>query len=241
MRIDIWSDIVCPFCYLGKERLTRALAAWEHGDEVAIVWHSFELDPSAPRERAESMAEHLAAKYGMSVQQAEESQRSLAEQFAVAGLTFAWERARTGNTFDAHRVVHLAAEQGRAAEVVERLMRGYFSEGAAIGDAAVVTALATEAGLDAAEVERVLASDAYADAVRADEAQATQLGARGVPFFVLDGRLGLSGAQPVEVFSQALEEAWSTREVVLKPVAGDPDAAACEPGGACALPPTGGR
>lgn len=236
MRIDIWSDIVCPFCYLGKQRLEAALTTWRHADQVEIAWHSFELDPTAPQHLDESLAEHIASKYSTSLAQSEASQRGIADQFAEFGLTFDWAQARPGNTFAAHRVIHRAAEQGLGVAVMERLMRGYFSEGAAIGDPEVVVGLAVEAGLDEDVARHVVDSEAYATAVREDEATAAQLGIRGVPFFVFDGRLGLSGAQPVDVFTQALNQAWSTREGALQTLSGDPDAAACDSDGACEVP-----
>lgn len=231
MRIDIWSDVVCPFCYLGKQRLNQALSTWSHAGAVDIVWHSFELDPGAPAQLDEGLAEHIATKYRTSLSQAEAAQAGIAEQFAATGLTFDWRSARPGNTFNAHRVFHLAVEHGLGEQVMAALMRGYFSEGAAIGDPQTVAGLAISAGLDADDVRRVLESDAYADDVRADEATAREIGITGVPFFVLDGRLAVSGAQPVEVFTQALNQAWDTREVPLVTFAGADDAEACGPDG----------
>lgn len=231
MRIDLWSDVVCPFCALGEQRLEQALDAWPHADAVEIVWHSFELDPTAPAAMTESLTEHIAGKYGTTHAQAEASQQAIAAQFDAAGLAFDWHAAKPGNTFDAHRVFHYARTQGLGEPVMRALMRGYFAEGAAIGDPEVVARIAVAAGLDAEGVSTVLASDAYADAVRADEAVARQLGITGVPFFVFDERLGLSGAQPVEVFTRALDQAWESREVVLESVAGAQDASACGPDG----------
>ncbi len=237
MKIDIWSDVVCPFCYLGKQRLDEALSQWPHAAEIEIVWHSFELDPQAPQRLSESLAEHIATKYGTSLQQSEASQRALAEQFSAVGLTFDWRSAQPGNTFNAHRVFHFAVEQGLGPEVMAEFMRGYFSQGAAIGDPQVVAELAIRAGLDADQVRSVLESDAYADNVRADETLARQIGISGVPFFVFDERLAVSGAQPAEVFTQALNQAWDSRTVTLQTVAGAAEASACGPEG-CAQPTT---
>ncbi|MFV0427820.1 MAG: DsbA family oxidoreductase [Arachnia sp.] len=238
MRIDIWSDVVCPFCYLGKQRLDAALRQWQHADAVEIVWHSFELDPHASRESSESLAEHIATKYGTSLAQSEASQEALAEQFAAeGGLRFNWRTAKPGNTFDAHRVFHYAVEQGVGEVVMGALMRAYFSEGAPVADRASVARVAAEAGLDAEAVAHVLDSEAYAAAVRDDEAQAREIGISGVPFFVFDGRLAVSGAQPTEVFLQALTQAWETRKPQLMSVGGADQAPSCGPDG-CETPTT---
>lgn len=208
MKIDIWSDIVCPFCYIGKRHLELALAKFPHRDDVQIVWHSFELDPSAPAELPEGLVEHIAHKYGMSEAQSIASQEDIAARAAAVGLDFEWRKAIPGNTFDAHRLVHLAATHGLADAAHERFMRAYFSEGRRVGDPDVLVDLATEIGLDEAEVREVLGGDRFAEDVRADEAQAQAYGISGVPFFVLDGLYGVSGAQPVELFDQALQQVW---------------------------------
>jgi len=208
LTVEIWSDVVCPWCYVGKRRFEKALAAFEHRDEVAVVWRSFELDPHAPREREGSSAEHLARKYGMTVEQAERTNAQMTALAAGEGLEYHLDRTCGGNSFDAHRLVHLAAEHGLQDAMQERLMRAYFTEGEAIGDAGTLARLATELGLDPAPLAR---PDAYADAVRADEALAARIGIHGVPYFVLDRRYGVSGAQPSELLLQALEKAWEAR------------------------------
>lgn len=209
MRIDIWSDVVCPFCYIGKRHLEQALADFPHRDQFEVVWHSFELDPSVERTPSGTLAAKIAEKYGMSLAESEQMQQGVAERAAAVGLEFNWREAKYGNTFDAHRLLHLAAARGRSEVAHERLLRGYFTEGVQIGDPAELLRLAVEIGLDEAEARQVLESDEYADAVRADQAQARSLGITGVPFFVLDGRLGVSGAQPTELFRQALDRAWA--------------------------------
>jgi predicted DsbA family dithiol-disulfide isomerase len=238
MRIDIWSDVVCPFCLLGKHRLDSALAEWEHADEVDVIWHSFELDPNAPRELGGNLVEKIAKKYGISEAQSRASQQDIARQFAAEGASFDWERAKPGNTFDAHRVFHLAVERGLGNEVMSRFMSAYFAEGASIGDPETVGRLAVEAGLDADEVQGVLSSDAYADAVRSDEAIAARIGVTGVPFFVFDERLAVSGAQPAELFTSALNQAWDTRVTVPEQFVGSADGtddgAICGPDGCSA-------
>jgi len=213
MKVEIWSDVVCPWCYIGKRRFEAALARFAHRDEVELVWRSFELDVSAAPSTAGqgTYAERLAAKYACSVPEAQAMVDTMTASAAQEGLDFRFDLARPGNTFDAHRLLHLALEHGRQDTLKERLDRATFTEGSPVSDHGALTALATEVGLHAAEVEAVLGSDRYADAVRADEAQARAYGISGVPFFVVDGRYGISGAQPGEVVLGALEQAWSER------------------------------
>jgi predicted DsbA family dithiol-disulfide isomerase len=219
VKIDIWSDIVCPFCYLGKRRLEAALGAFEHRDEIEVTWHSFELDRNAPAVSELPLVDLVAAKYGTSQGQAVAQHRSMAAAAADLGLEFNWEHARYGNTFDAHRVVHLAAEHGLADVAHERLMRAYFPDGLVVGDRDTLVGLATEIGLDESEVRSMLESDDFGNHVRSDEATAKMLGIDSVPFYVFDRKYGVAGAQPVEVFAQALETAWSTRHEQPEPVA----------------------
>src|SRR6266849_10013097 len=166
MKVEIWSDVVCPWCYIGKRRFEAALARFGHRDNVEVVWRSFELDPGAPARRTGDSAQRLADKYGMSRAQAVASQDRLTQMAAQEGLAFHFENAQSGNTFDAHRLLHLAAERGIQDEVKERLLRAYFSEGEPIGDRETLVRLAAEVGLAADEAETVLASDSYAEDVR---------------------------------------------------------------------------
>jgi len=231
LRIDIWSDIACPWCYIGKRRLEQALAGFPHAAEVEIVWRSFELDPSAPRVRdsTQSYAERLAAKYRTPVLQAQAMIDRMVETAAKDGLDFRFDRARSGNTFDAHRLLHLAHERGLQDALKERLFRAYLTEGQAIGEHDVLAQLAREVGLDDAEVREVLDGDRWAREVRADEALARELEISGVPFFVLGGQLGVSGAQPVEVLRGALDRAW--RELAAPAIETVAEGAACGPDG----------
>jgi len=208
MQVEIWSDVVCPWCYLGKRRFEKALESFAHRDEVEVVYRSFELDPSAPQEADMPTVQRLAAKYGMTVSGAEQAQRQMEQRAAGDGLTFRMDGLRSGNTRDAHRLLQLAKVSGRQAQLMERLHSAYFTEQDSIFDHAALTRLATEAGLDKSEVTQVLAGDDYADAVDADELIARQLGATGVPFFVIDRRYGVSGAQPAATLANALERAW---------------------------------
>ena len=210
MQVEIWSDVVCPWCAIGKARFEQALAGFPHREDVEVRWRSFELDAAAPPTTDGAYVERLAAKYGTSTAEAQSMIDRMTAQASGEGLTFRFDRARPGNTFDAHRLLHLAADRGVQHQLKDRLLSGYLSEGAAIGESPTLQRLAAEAGLDHGEVADVLAGEAYAEAVRADEEQATAFGIRGVPFFVFDRRLGVSGAQPAEVLGHALGEAWST-------------------------------
>ena len=209
LRIDVWSDIVCPWCAIGSRRLERALEQFPHRDQVEVFWHAFELDPSAARVAEGDHAGHLAAKYGRSRPQAEAMIQRVIDLAAQDGLALKLMDARAGNTFDAHRLLQLAAARGLEPAVRERFFRGYMTEGQPIGDPEVLARLATEAGLDADEVRAVLGSDDYAQDVRDDERAAAAIGIGGVPFFILGGHVGVSGAQPVDVFSRALEQSWT--------------------------------
>ncbi len=208
MHIEIWSDIACPWCYVGKRRFEAALAAFEHRDEVRVTWRSFELDPGAPAERPGDHTEHLASKYGTSVAQAQAMHDRMTETAAQEGLAFRFDLVRSGSTFDAHRLTHLAAAHGRQDAMEERLFRAYLTEGELVADPETLTRLGVEAGLPEDEVRDVVATQRFADEVRGDERTAASLGISAVPFFVADRALGASGAQPAEVLLSFLQEAW---------------------------------
>ena len=209
MKVEIWSDIACPWCYVGKRRLERALEQFEHRDSLDIVWRSFELDPSAPAVQPGRQSELLARKYRVSMEKAEAMNANMAAAGAQEGIDFRFDRVTVGNTFDAHRLIHFAAGEGKRAEMVERLFRAYFAEGAGLGGRETLVRLAEEVGLDPGAVHTALASGAFADEVRADEDRARSFGISGVPFFAIDERYGISGAQPPELLLQALQQAWS--------------------------------
>jgi len=231
LPVEIWSDIACPWCYVGKRRFEAALAGFAHRDEIEVTWRAFELDPSAPRilDASTTLAERLATKYRMPIERAEAMMRSTAETARADGLDLRFDRVRGGNTFDGHRVLHLARARGRADAAKERLMRGYFTDGETIGDPETLVRLATEAGLDADEVRTMLAGDAYRREVRAEQAEARALGISGVPCFVIDRRYGVSGAQPAETLRAALTQAWDERPAAAAEA--DPEAPACGPDG----------
>ncbi|GAA3857326.1 DsbA family oxidoreductase [Streptomyces sp. NPDC003631] len=236
MRVEIWSDIACPWCYVGKARFEKALGAFPHRDQVEVVHRSFELDPHRAKDDVQPVLTMLAKKYGMSEAQAQAGEKNLGTQAAAEGLDYRTQGRDHGNTFDMHRLLHFAKEQGRQDRLIQILYRANFAEERSLfteGDERLVE-LAVEAGLDAEAVRTVLADPAaYADAVRADEREAAELGANGVPFFVLDRKYGVSGAQPAEVFTQALTQAWGERPP-LKLIE-DGGAEACGPDG-CAVP-----
>ena len=211
MDIEIWSDIACPWCYVGKRRFEAALAAFEHRDEVAVTWRSFELDPTAPAQRSVDSATHLAEKYGMSRDEAVARQRELAEVAAADGLDMRADLVRGGNTFDAHRLVQLAKAHGVQDAMKERLMRAYHGEGESIGDRETLARLALEVGLPEDDVRDVLATDRYAADVREDERTAMSLGITAVPFFVVDRRMGAAGAHPSQALGELLRRGWEAR------------------------------
>ncbi|MGA2013537.1 MAG: DsbA family oxidoreductase [Solirubrobacteraceae bacterium] len=221
MDIEIWSDIACPWCYIGKRRFEAALAAFEHRDQVTVAWRSFELDPDAPAERKGELAARLAQKYGMTLAQARESQRRLTDAAAAEGLEFRFEIARSGNTFDGHRLVHIAARHDLQDAMKERLLRAYFTEGELIADHDTLARLAAEVGLPADEVRAALAGDGDAAEVRGDERDAATLGISAVPTFVVDRAIGVSGAQAPAAMLEFLREGWARRAPVAVAAGGE--------------------
>lgn len=211
IQVEIWSDVVCPFCYIGKRHLEAALAEFEHRDQVRILWKSFELDPNADRSGRIGVHEMLAKKYGQSLDWAKRMTGEVAQRAAAAGLQFYFDRAILTNSFDAHRLIHLAAEHGLQGEAQERFFAAHFMEGRDIGDPKVLLQLGIEIGLDPVEVQKVLAGNDCGSDVRRDEEEAYSLGVRGVPFFLFNRKGLVSGAQPVEVFLQSLRNAWNDR------------------------------
>jgi predicted DsbA family dithiol-disulfide isomerase len=211
MRIDIWSDLVCPWCYIGKRRFERALASFEHADGVEVIHRSFQLDPAAPKGRTIDRREMLMRKYGWSPSQAEEMDARMVRTAADEGLEYHLEGGVTGNTFDAHRLVHLAADHGLQDAAIERFYRAHFTEGRSLFEDDSLVELAADAGLQHDEARAVLDGSAYARGVERDAADARALGISGVPFFVIDGRYGVSGAQSSDVLASALQRAWMER------------------------------
>jgi predicted DsbA family dithiol-disulfide isomerase len=207
MKIEIWADVACPWCYVGKRRFEKALAKFDGRDDVEVIWRSFELDPRAPRVQPLTAPEVLARKYRVSVEQANAMNERLKGEARKEGLDLHPEKIRMVNTFDAHRVIHHAAGVGKRAEMVERLFRAYHIEGEVLSDAETLIRLATEAGLDAASTRAVIDGDTYSDEVRGDEERASSFGISGVPFFAIDEKYGVSGAQPTEHILEVLTQA----------------------------------
>lgn len=231
LAVEIWSDIVCPWCYIGKRRFEAALARFAHRDRVRVVWRSFQLDPGAPARSEIGLNEVLADKYGVSPARARAMNDQVTRLARAEGLDFRLDRARHGNTFDAHRLIHLAAAHGLQEAAQERLMRAYFTDGLPIGAPETLVAVGTELGLPDEEVRALTTSDAYADQVRRDQARGAAFGIRSVPFFVFDEQIGVSGAQTGEVFLQVLEQ---TRAFRHPPV--PTGAAGCDDGHCAATP-----
>ncbi|HLH82966.1 MAG TPA: DsbA family oxidoreductase [Trebonia sp.] len=210
MRVDVWSDVVCPWCYIGMARFEKALAGFPRRDEVEVVYRSFELDPERPKGERETVTGMLARKYGMPEAQARAADARVARLARAEGLGFSPDRP-AGNTFDIHRVIHLGREKGVQRELITAVSQAYFAQARQVFDPDVLAGVAVGAGLDPAAVQEVLGGDAYADAVRRDELEARQLGIGGVPFFAIDMALGVSGAQAAETFASALDQAWARR------------------------------
>ncbi len=229
MHIDVWSDIACPWCTIGRQNLSRAIAAYEarpgSHDPITVRWRSFELDPNTPKEVTGDYVEKLARKYGMSREKSQSMMDAMAARGEALGVDFDFSVIRAGNTFDCHRLLHLAHEAGLQDALKARLFHAYFAEGALMSDHEVLIPLAVEVGLDEERVRALLSSDQFSVEVRQEQALAREIGINGVPFFVIDQRLGLSGAQPPEVLMQAFDRAVETRppEVVEEGPACGPD------------------
>ena len=231
MKIEIWSDVVCPWCYIGKRRLETALAGFEHREDVEIVYRSFQLDPGAPRVPEQTVAEHLGAKYGGGVTAGRQMVERTEAVAAEEGLLFRLAEAQRVNTVDAHRLLHLALESGGPvlqSALKEELLAAYFLRAENVADHDLLRRTAEKVGLATAQVDAVLDGDRHADAVEQDVREAAALGATGVPFFVVDRKYGISGAQPAEVFTQVLERAWEEARPRLEQVGG---ADVCGPDG----------
>ena len=236
MQVEIWSDIACPWCAVGSARFAEALAGWEHADTVEVRWRSFELDPSAPATRDGDYATALATKYGVGLDEGRAMIDRMTATAAEAGVELRFDRIRPGNTFDAHRLVHLAHSVGRQHEMKQAFLTAYLTDGEAIGDHEALRRVAVATGLDAAAVDEVLATDRFAEDVRADERLAGQLGITAVPFFVVDRRFGVAGAQTADVLRSVLERARaeSAPLTVVGAAAADAAAPGCD-GDTCAV------
>jgi len=238
MKVEIWSDIACPWCYIGKRRFEKALAAFPQRGEVQVQWHSYQLDPTLPDHHDGTELDYLVDRKGMSRAQVSQMFDQVTAIAADEGLRYDFGSVVVANSFAGHELLHLAQARGVGDEVKEALLSAHFEHGEDIGDREVLVRIGTEAGLDADEIARDLATHTWRDAVVADITAANSLGIRGVPFFVLDEKYGVSGAQPTELFTRALEQAWRESHplVMLQPVATGiatdaTDAVACGPDG----------
>jgi predicted DsbA family dithiol-disulfide isomerase len=221
VHVEIWSDIACPWCYIGKRRFETALAQFEHRGDVQVSWRSFELDPAAPLERNGDRAARLAEKYGMTIERAREMQQHITDVAGIEGVEFRFDIARSGATFDPHRILHLAEEHELQDAMKERLLRAYFTEGELISDHQTLGRLAADVGLPEDEVGETLASERYAEQVRDDERTASQLGITAVPTFVIDRALGASGAHPPDALLDLLRQGWANRTAAPAIAAGE--------------------
>jgi predicted DsbA family dithiol-disulfide isomerase len=212
MKVEIWSDVMCPFCYIGKRRFEEALKNSGHGDEVEIEWKSFQLNPDMVTDPSTNIDQYLANIKGFSLDHAKQLNAHVTQMAAEAGLTYNFDKAVVANSFNAHRLSHLAKKHGLGDAAEEALFNAYFTEGKNIDDTATLIDLGKSIGLDADEVRSVLESDTYADDVKHDIADAQNLGIRGVPFFVMNRKYGVSGAQAVNVFEETIDKAFAEWE-----------------------------
>ena len=231
MKVDIWSDVVCPFCYIGKRKFEKALAQFAHRDEVEVVWHSFELTPDFQPIPGESIHESLAKKKGVSVEEGRKMNDFMTGVAREVGLAYDFDRTIPANTFLAHQLIHLGAHHGRQDTTKERLMAAYYLEGQNIGDLDTLVKLGTEIGLNATESRAALTAGTYAEAVRLDEYEAQQINVRGVPFFVFEDKYAVSGAQPSELFAEVLEKVWDETKPAKPVPTLVADGPACGPDG----------
>src|SRR4051794_2069820 len=230
MKVEIWSDVACPWCYIGKRRFEAALDNFEHKDQVEVHWRSYQLDPTLPEHYDGTETEYLSQMKGLPQDQVRQMFAHVKAQAAGEGLAYDFDRIVVANSFTAHRFIHLASEHGLGAEAKETLLSGHFEHGEDIGDVDYLVRTGVGLGLDEAEVRKALEGTRFTDEVRADIAEARALGVTGVPFFVLDRKYGISGAQPAEVFGQALAQAWAERSP-LTVLSGSADGPACGPEG----------
>jgi predicted DsbA family dithiol-disulfide isomerase len=230
MTIEIWSDVMCPFCYIGKRHFENALAQFEHRDQVNIVWKSFQLDPTMTYVPGKSMDQMLAEKKGWTLEYAKEMNAYVVDMAAKSGLKYNMDIAVPANSFDAHRFTHFAQSKGKQDAAEEALFNAYFCQGKNVSDAAVLAELGVSIGLDGQEILDMLKTNQFKAEVEQDLYEAQQVGARGVPFFVLERKYAISGAQPVDTFVSALNQMWSEQQPVVKDASG----AVCAPDGTCA-------
>ncbi|VXC36059.1 conserved hypothetical protein [Arthrobacter sp. 9AX] len=229
MKIEIWSDVACPWCYIGKRRFETALAGFEHRDEVEVTWRSYQLDPTLPEHYDGTELEYLSTRKGMPQQQVSQMFQHVSEQARGEGLDYRFDSVVVANSFTAHRLIHLAATHGKQDEAKERLLSDHFEHGRDIGSREYLTNLALDLDISRAEADELFTTDKYAADVRSDFEEGRALGINGVPFFVIDRKFGLSGAQPAETFAAALSQAWQAANPLV--LVNSTDGDACGPDG----------
>jgi protein disulfide-isomerase len=234
MKVEIWSDIMCPFCYIGKRKFEQALDVFPHRDNIDVIWRSYQLDPTISYEPGRDLYSYLAERKGKTLEWSKSVHQHLTDTAREVGLTYHFDKAIIANSFDAHRLIQLAKKYGKGDAAEERLFSAYFTEGRNVSDHDTLISLGVEIGLDRDEIKKVLDSDAYANDVTHDGIEAQQLGAQGVPFFVMDRKYGVAGAQPVDAFSQTLDKSYSEWEkehpaITIETLAGE----VCTPDGEC--------
>jgi predicted DsbA family dithiol-disulfide isomerase len=234
MKIEIWSDVACPWCYIGKRRFEAALAAFPHKEAVDVKWRSYQLDPTLPEHYDGTELDYLSSRKGMPRQQVSQMFDHVTQQAKGEGLDYRFDSVVVANSFTAHRLIHLAAAHGKQDEAKERLLSDHFEHGKDIGNRGYLTSLALDLGISADEVDELFTTDKYADDVRLDFEEGRALGISGVPFFVIDRKFGLSGAQPVETFTAALTQAWQDANPLV--LVSSTDGEACGPDG-CSVQP----
>lgn len=234
MKVEIWSDVACPWCYIGKRHFEAALAQFPQREQVEVIWRSHQLDPNAPSDSQQPASEALARKFG-GAEKVKAMHERVTQIAAAAGLEYHLDKSIYNNTFDAHRLIHFAAHKGLQDTAKERLLKAYFTEGVAVANTDELVRLGTEIGLDADELRGVLESDAYADEVKADFQRGRMFGVQGVPFFAIDEKYGISGAQPEEVFTEVLTKAWAESHPLINLSGNAQGVGVCE-GDNCALP-----
>jgi len=231
MKIDIWSDIMCPFCYIGKRKLEGALKQFDHSDDVEVEWHSFQLDPNMKPQPGKSLYQYLAERKGQSLDWSVKVHQQMTQTAKAEGLEYNFDKAVIANSFDAHRLIHMAKHHGLGDAAKERILKAYFTEGKNVGDHPTLISLGAEIGLNPDEVFTMLESNEYADAVHADIDMSQELGINGVPFFVFDNKYAISGAQPTEHFLSGLTQAWAEHAKSDHSTMTYEDGAVCGPDG----------
>ncbi len=226
MKIELWSDFACPFCYIGKKRFEQALESFPHKDKVEVIYKAYQLNPNAPKVMKKGPAESFAEGHRMSVDKAKEKFTMFKQQAHTVGLTYDYDNIKMTNSFDAHRIAKWANQFDLEHKITERFMKAYFTDGLNLADTSTLVSLAKEVGLDEAKARKVLKSNDYKDQVKSEMTEARQVGVQGVPFFVLNRKYGISGAQPVEYFTQVLEKLWE-EEAPLESIEGSDSGHTC--------------